>query len=411
MPVYQYRGRHIDGAAAQGKIEANDRSAVVVQLEQQSIIPIHIELQSKGASLVSGRQKRSLQLSYFEKVTLDELIMLSRQLASLTRAGVPIVNSLKGLSDTVTNKTIASGLAGVAENLEKGQELSTAMAKYPNIFSELFVSMVRIGENTGRIDDAFSQMSNYLALERKTLRNLKQATRYPLFVLSAITVAIAIINIFVIPSFKDVFDSLGGSLPWQTVVLISLSDFWLAYWLHMLAGASAVGFFFHRWKKSDEGRLTWDKSKFKIPLVGRIFYRAALARFARTFSVVLGAGMPIEKGLSVVSKAVDNQYVGSKIEQMRIAIERGEGFTSAAKRTAMFSPLIMQMLAVGEETGRVDEMLAEVADFYEEEVEYRLLNLSSAIEPILISIIGGLVLVLALGVFLPLWDLSSTVNR
>jgi MSHA biogenesis protein MshG len=412
MPIYAYTGRHVDGSQANGTVDAIGRSEVVTLLEQKSIIPVRIEaLKNNQAQSKQTNKSNQVSLSFLEKASLDEVIMLSRQLASLTRAGVPIIAALRGLSDTVKNRLISVNLAGVADNLEKGQELSNAIAKYPKLFSDLYISMIRVGENTGRIDDSFSQMASYLNLERQTIRNLKQATRYPMFVFSAIAVFIAIINLFVIPSFKDVFDSIGGQLPWQTVLLINISDFSLAYWPYVIALFLLVSFLFYKWKKSPAGRLTWDRLKFKIPLVGGIFYRAVLARFARTFSVVLSAGMPIEQGLSVVAKAVDNDYVGSKVDAMRIAIERGEGFTSSAKRTAMFSPLVMQMLAVGEETGRVDEMLAEVADFYEEEVEYKLLGLSSAIEPILISIIGVLVLILALGVFLPLWELSSAVNR
>lgn len=411
MPIYAYSGRHVDGSKASGTIDAVGRSEVVAQLERQSIIPVSIKSLSGGKEAKSSDKKGEISLAIFEKATLDEVIMLSRQLASLTRAGVPIVASLRGLSETVKNPLIAKNLAGVADNLEKGQELSIAIAHYPKVFSDLYVSMIRIGESTGRLDDSFSQMASYLNLERQTIRNLKQATRYPTFVFAAIGIFITIINLFVIPSFKDVFDSIGGQLPWQTIVLINISDFTLAYWPYVLALGIGATILFYRWKKSPDGRLLWDRVKFKIPLVGGIFYRAALARFSRTFSVVLAAGMPIEQGLAVVAKAVDNEFVGAKVDQMRVGIERGEGFTSAAKRTAMFSPLVMQMLAVGEETGRVDEMLAEVADFYEEEVEYKLLGLSSAIEPILITIIGALVLVLALGVFLPLWELSSAVNR
>jgi len=412
MPVYSYTGRHVDGSKASGSIEAAGRSEVAAQLEQRSIIPvsINVELKSQSGSDASAT-KHPFKLDILEKASLDEVIMLSRQLASLTRAGVPIVASLRGLSDTVKNQLIAQNLAGVADNLEKGQELSKAIAHYPKVFSDLYVSMVRVGENTGRIDESFSQMASYLSLERQTIRNLKQATRYPMFVFFAIGIFIAIINLFVIPSFKDVFDSIGGQLPWQTLVLINISDFSLAYWPQVLIACIGIATLFYRWKRSTEGKLVWDQLKFKIPLVGAIFYRAVLARFSRTFSVVLSAGMPIEQGLAVVAKAVDNDFVGAKVDQMRVGIERGEGFTSAAKRTAMFSPLVMQMLSVGEETGRVDEMLAEVADFYEEEVEYKLLGLSSAIEPILIIIIGALVLVLALGVFLPLWELSSAVNH
>jgi MSHA biogenesis protein MshG len=293
MAIFSYTGRHVDGSKASGKIEAIGRNEVVIQLEQQSIIPVTITARPKANQTTSNLAAGGLNLAIFETVTIDEVIMLSKQLASLTRAGVPIVAALRGLSDTVKNNLVATSLAGVADNLEKGQELSVAMAKYPKLFSDLYVSMIRIGENTGRLDDAFSQMSNYLTLERKTIRNLKQATRYPLFVFSAIGIFMVIINLFVIPSFKAVFDSLGGQLPWQTLLLINISDFSIAYWPHVFIVMLSLLFLYYRWKKSPAGKRVWDELKFKIPLIGGIFYRSVLARFSRTFSVVLAAGMPI----------------------------------------------------------------------------------------------------------------------
>jgi MSHA biogenesis protein MshG len=279
------------------------------------------------------------------------------------------------------------------------------------LFNNLYVSLIHIGENTGRLDVSFSQMASYLELERQTTRNIKQATRYPMFVFIAIALAIGVINVFVIPAFKGVFDSFGGEMPWQTRVLITLSDFTVNWW-YLILGVLVVGLVsFMRWKKTPKGRLKWDGIKLKMPLVGGIFYRAVLGRFSRTFSIVLKAGIPIEQGLTIVSRAVGNEHIGQKIAGMRRGIERGEGFSTTAYRTEMFSPLVMQMLAVGEETGRVDEMLEEVANFYEEEVEYDLKNLSSVIEPILIVAIGIMVLILALGVFLPLWELSTMINK
>jgi MSHA biogenesis protein MshG len=285
------------------------------------------------------------------------------------------------------------------------------MAKHPKLFSSLYVSLIHIGENTGRLDDSFRQMAVYLELERQTTRNIKQATRYPMFVFIAIGLAVAIINVFVIPAFKSVFESFGGDMPWQTRALIALSDFTVQWWYIIVFVLVSSVIMFKRWKKTPAGRLKWDQIKLKFPLVGGIFYRAVLGRFARTFSIVLKAGIPIEQGLTIVSRAMGNEYIGEKVSGMRRGIERGEGFTSTAYRTEMFSPLVMQMLAVGEETGRVDEMLEEVANFYEEEVEYDLKNLSSVIEPVLIVAIGIMVLILALGVFLPLWELSTTINK
>jgi MSHA biogenesis protein MshG len=409
MAIFQYRGRSADGSVTTGRLEGLSPSEIASQLVEQGITPIAIEAAEAGQK--EAKKPSFAQKNLFERVKIDELIMLSRQLASLMRAGVPITNGMRGLANTVANPLLSRTLNQIADDLERGNTLSTTMAKHPKLFNNLYVSLIHIGENTGRLDVSFAQMASYLELERQTTRNIKQATRYPMFVLIAIALAVGVINVFVIPAFKGVFDSFGGEMPWQTRVLIALSDFTVNWWPFLLGVLVVVIASFMRWKKTPAGRLKWDGIKLKMPLVGGIFYRAVLGRFSRTFSIVLKAGIPIEQGLTIVSRAVGNEHIGQKIAGMRRGIERGEGFSTTAYRTEMFSPLVMQMLAVGEETGRVDEMLEEVANFYEEEVEYDLKNLSSVIEPILIVAIGVMVLILALGVFLPLWELSTTINK
>ena len=408
MASFQYSGRYPDGSSATGRMEALNKTEVASQLLEKGITPVKVEPVNDTSTTKKASKGRELRL--FEKVTLDEMIMLSRQLSSLTRAGVPITSGMRGLANTIKNPLLKNTLNQIADDLEKGNALSATLNKHPKLFNDLYVSMVHVGENTGRLDEAFKQMAAYLELERQTIRSIKQATRYPMFVMIAIAAAVGVINVFVIPAFKGVFDNFGGEMPWQTRILITISDFTVNWWPALLVGLVGGIYAFIRWTKTEKGRLKWDRIKLKLPLVGGIFYRAILGRFARTFSVVLKAGIPIEQGLSIVSRAMGNVYIGGKVAEMRQGIERGEGFTSTAHRTAMFSPLVMQMLAVGEETGRVDEMLEDVASFYEEEVEYDLKNLSSVIEPILIVAIGIMVLVLALGVFLPLWELSTTIN-
>ncbi len=408
MAAFQYTGRHADGSAATGRVEALNKAAVASQLLDQGITPVKVELATQDKEDLKSRKRGQIRL--FEKVTVDEMIMFSRQMASLTRAGVPITNGMRGLANTIRNPLLQSSLNKVADDLERGNSLSTTLSKHPKLFNNLYVSMIHVGENTGQLDQSFTQMASYLDLERKTARSIKQATRYPMFVMIAISIALGVINVFVIPAFKSVFESFGGNMPWQTKVLIAISDFTVNWWYLIIGVLIALIVLFVRWRKTDEGHRKWDRVKLHFPLVGGIFYRAILGRFARTFSVVLKAGIPIEQGLLIVSRAMGNVYIGEKVAEMRKGIERGEGFSATAHRTGMFSPLVMQMLAVGEETGRVDEMLEDVANFYEEEVEYDLQNLSSVIEPILIVAIGIMVLVLALGVFLPLWELSTTIN-
>ncbi|MGH1462351.1 MAG: type II secretion system F family protein [Neptuniibacter sp.] len=409
MPTFSYRGRNKDGAEVTGQVEAASASIAASQLSGDGIIPIKIDEKVQTDDSKNNREL-NFQLKFLQKITIDELIMFSRQMYSLTKAGVPITRAMRGLANTVTNPLLSDTLNALSSDLEKGHALSSALAKHPKVFNELYLSIIHVGENTGQLDNSFLQMANYLELERQTTKNVKQATRYPMFVMIAISAALAVINVFVIPAFKSVFASFGGELPWQTKALIAVSDFTVDWWYLLIGGLILAVIAFRRWIKTETGHKAWDRRKLKFPIIGSILYRAVLGRFARTFSIVLKAGVPIEQGLAVVANAVGNRYIGNKVAQMRLGIERGESFTQTAHQANMFSPLVMQMLAVGEETGRVDQMLEEAAGFYEQEVEYDLKNLTSAIEPILIVAIGLMVLVLALGVFLPLWELSTTIN-
>jgi len=410
MPSFSFKGRDAAGELVSGRQEAASAGQVAAYLMDRQITPVAIVAEKKAPASSSAEVNLG-RIRWLEKVKLDELIMFSRQMYSLTKAGVPITRAMRGLALTVRNQLLQETLNAVTDDLEQGFTLSGALNRHPKVFSRLYVSLIHVGENTGNLDAAFQQIAKYLELERATIKNIKSATRYPMFVVIAICAAMVVINVMVIPAFAGVFASMGAELPWQTRVLVGLSDFTVSYW-YLILGAlvlSLVGFM--RYIATDAGRLRWDRYKLKFPVVGGLFYRIALGRFCRTFALVLRSGIPIEQSLVIVSGAVGNTYVGSKVSAMRHGIERGEAISTTAHASGMFSPLVMQMIGVGEETGNIDEMLAEAADFYEQEVEYDLKGLASAIEPILIVAIGMMVLVLALGVFLPLWELSSTVNR
>ncbi|MDH5396409.1 MAG: type II secretion system F family protein, partial [Gammaproteobacteria bacterium] len=265
-------------------------------------------------------------------------------------------------------------------------------------------------ENTGNLDEVFLQISTYLERERNTRNQIKAALRYPAFVITAITIAMIIINMFVIPTFAKVFAGFKAELPLPTRILLGISDFTVNYWYFILAVLLMSLYALRRYIKTEKGHWQWDRFITRIPIIGSIVLRATLARFARSFSMSLRAGVPLVTGLALVSRAVDNVFIGGHIADMRNGVERGDSLTRTAASTNMFTPLIIQMLTVGEETGNVDDMLEEVADFYDREVDYDVKNLTSAIEPILIVFIGAMVLVLALGVFLPMWDLASVAK-
>ena len=431
MASFSYKARNSRGALIAGVIEAASLDSAAGDLLGQGFTPIEIKPgKSQKAvaptqSRVSGRTTSSSQKSIadqdvfamissalkYRRININELIIFARQMHSLTKAGLPLDRALYGLQASMKNQTFKSLLKDVQNSLESGQNLSTALSQFPKVFSPLFLSMVDVGENTGRLDMAFEQIGRYLQLEKNTRKQVKSATRYPTFVLVTIAIALAIITYFVIPTFADTFARFGAELPLETRILIGISDFVVAWWQFIIGAAVASVVGFKLWVKSESGRLLWDDKKRFFPLAGPLFERISLARFARTFSMVLKAGVPIVQGMGVVAGAVGNKFVANKVLKMREGISRGESLYNTAVATDMFSPLVLQMISVGEENGTVDDLLEEVADFYDAEVEYDLKRLGEAIEPILIMFIAGMVLVLALGVFLPIWDLNSAVNR
>ena len=419
MARFEYSGRDMNGVLVSGVIDASNTDDAASQLFSDSVTPININEVRGGdtgrnrsrTTGSSGNAADAVRAIFTRpKISIDDLIMFSRQMQSLTKAGLPLDRAIKGLEASLSNKDFREILKDVITSLENGMTLATALGNHPRVFTQLFLSLVHVGENTGRLDMAFGEVSKYLTLEKSTRKQVKSATRYPLFVIAAIIAAVAIITVFVIPVFSETFERLGAELPWQTVVLIESSNFVVNYWPFILLGFFGSIFGFLYYKQSDRGRLHWDRRKLGLPLAGTVFERVALGRFARTFSMVMSAGLPIVQALNVVAGAVGNAYISGKIFKMREGVERGESLHRTAVNSRMFSPLVLQMIAVGEETGTVDELLSEVADFYDAEVEYDLKQMSDAIEPILITAIAGLVLILALGVFLPIWDLNTAVN-
>lgn len=402
--AFVYKGRDSSGAAKEGVIEAASTEAVATELLRRGITPVKISQQASGSK---ASQPASLGPLFQKRVGLDELIIFSRQMYALMKAGIPIIRAMRGLADTSRSPALAETLDQVTDRLETGVSLGVSMRAHPKVFSDLFVNMILVGENTGQLDEAFLRISKILELERETRKRVAQALRYPIFVVVALVIALLVVNLFVIPQFATVFAKFGADLPLLTKLLVTTSDFMINYWWVMLivsiAGVSA----FIVWKRSPEGHYRWDKLKFRIPIIGPLLELVALSRFARNISTTLAAGMPVTQALTVVADAVDNEYIGDHLRKMRTAIERGDSLLRAAAQTGLFTPLIIQMLSVGEETGQVDQMLANVADFYDEEVDYSLKRLAESIEPILLVAMGILVLILALGVFLPIWDLGK----
>lgn len=407
MPQFTYTARDAGGGLMQGVAEGDSAGAVAAELQRAGSTPLEIVLATAvGASMAS----KQIGFGKREKVKHEDLLMFSRQLHTLLKAGIALTRALGGLQESAS-AAMKDVIRQIRESLESGNEMSTSLAKQTGIFSAFYVSMVRVGEMTGRLDEVFLRLFHHLEFEKLMRDQVKSALRYPTFVIVVMMIAIGVINVFVIPSFQKVFDGFGAQLPLMTRILVGFSKFTLAAWPYLLVGAVGGIFAFKRWTASEDGGYAWDKLKLKFPIAGKIIRKATLARFSRSFALALKSGVPVVQAMMVVANTVDNHFFARAIEKMREGVERGDSLLRTAAASGIFTPVVLQMIAVGEESGTLDEMLGEVADFYQQEVEYELKSLSAQIEPILIVFLGVLVLILALGVFLPIWDLGKAAIR
>lgn len=403
MAIYEFKGRNNDGRLISGQVDAASQDGAVNQLLGRGITPVSVNEHIEEISF----SERIARATNTGRVSTTELIMFCRQMHTISRAGIPLVKGLRGLSASTRNFVFQEALEDIVSRLEAGVELSSAMRAHPKIFNNMVVSMVSVGENAGRLDLVFKQLSDYLQRDDSTIKSIKTALRYPTFVLIAMAVAIAVINIKVIPAFADMFEKFGAQLPLPTRILVGISNFFVDYWLYLLVLIIGVIGWFYRYINTPEGSRVWGRKKLKLIVVGDIIERASLARYARSFGLMLNAGLPLSPALELSARAIDNPYLGDKIRTIRAGVERGEGLYQTHLVSGMFTPLVLQMIAVGEESGQVDALLAEVATFYESEVEYDVKQLSDRIEPIMIIMMAGFVVVLALGIFLPMWDMYS----
>ena len=404
MAHFQYKGRNPQGNLVEGRLEAATGEAAADQLLRRGIIPVDVK-EARGNG--DGFSLKNLLIS---DISLEELVIFSRQMYSLTKAGIPILRAITGLRDTTGSKKLVSALADIASELESGRTLSTAMSQHPRIFSRMFVSLVHVGENTGNLEQAFLQLSGYLEGEQETRKQIKSAMRYPTFVLLALSAALVVLNIWVIPTFAGMFSKFGVELPWSTRALLASSSFFVNYWPVMAGGLFGLVVWVKYWLTTTRGRLQWDRYKLKLPVVGSVIQRALLARFGRSFAMMIASGVPLLQGLGLVADAVDNAHMKQKIESMARGVKSGESLLRVSRSSELFTPLVLQMIAVGEETGRIEELLNSVAEFYEREVDFELKSMTSKIEPILTVAVAGMVLILALGIFTPMWDMMGAVG-
>lgn len=405
MPTYNYKGRSQSGEVISGIIDASTPEAVAEQLFSKGYIPIKIEAGEKIKSSIGGGWH------LFDRVKAEDLIVFSRQLATLITSGISFLRSLDTLSEQTKSRRLRRIIEAIRKDIEGGSSFSDALSKFPKVFSPLYVSMIRVGEEGGVLDDILERLASLLEHEAATRARIKAATRYPLIVIVSIAIAFFILTTFVVPRFAALYESSKVALPLPTQVLIFLNKAIRTYWPLIIAAVAGLVFMLRGYIKTPAGRWNWDKLKLRAPIIGSVVEKAVMSRFARVFSTLYRSGIPMLHTLDIVTGTLGNVIIARAVEVIKESVREGKGLAPPMAGTMVFPPMVTQMVAVGEETGALDDMLTKVSDYYDLEVEYAIKNLSTTLEPILLLFIAGMVLFLALGIFLPIWDMIHVMKR
>jgi type IV pilus assembly protein PilC len=390
------------GTLSSGQLVGDSEVLVLRRLREMGMTPVDVKKHGQGM-----RMEINLRPG---RVKLKQIAIFARQFATMVNSGLPILRALSILSDQTESKELAKVLVTVRTDVEQGSSLSGAMAKHPKAFNNLFISMVRSGETGGVLDDVLLQLADQIEKEVQLRRQIKSAMTYPIVVLVMVVLIMSAMLLFIVPQFESIYASLDSELPVPTKILLAVSGAFTKYW--WLVIASTVGFIFgvRRYKKTDSGRARLDAIKIRVPVFGPLFHKVAIARFASTLGMLLRAGVPILQALEIVKDTVDNKVISRAVEDVKSSVREGESIAKPLSKHAVFPPMVVQMMAVGEETGAVDTMLDKVSEFYNQEVEATVEALTSLIEPLLIAVIGGAVGAAVVALYMPMFNIINVIE-
>lgn len=404
MPAYKYKARDKFGKAINGVMEASGDETVASRLDGLGYIPVSI--QEKKRDIISLDL-----LKGYKRVNLDELILFNRQFSSLLGAGIPLLSCLNALSEQTENKRMKEIINTIMKDIEGGIFLSEALVKHPKVFPALYVSMIKAGEAAGTLDEILERLATLTEHEKDIRTKIRAATFYPRIVVTVISGAFIVLMIFVVPRFAAIFSRFEATLPLPTRIMIGMNDIFHHYWYLMIILLAAIVLGFHWYTNTENGRLRWDGLKIRVPIFGPLFLKIAMSRFAHILGMLMRSGVAILDTLEIASATVTNKVISQEINKLREGVKGGSGLSEPLKQSGVFPPIVVQMISVGEQSGKLDEMMPKVSQHYDLEVEYTIKNLSTLIEPVLIITIGGIVLFLALAIFLPMWDMARVMTR
>jgi type II secretory pathway component PulF len=404
MTAFAYRARDERGLLVTGNMEAASKRDVFVQLDNMGLLPVSAAESEKTTFAVDAFLMR------FQRVKDDDLIFFTRQFQTIIRSGIPMVSGLRALQEQTNNERLSAAIKSVGQDIDKGQSLSDALSRHKGIFSELYVGMVRAGEMSGNLEEVLERLSGVLEFQMKTKEMLKSAMRYPVFVVVTLAIAFIVLVNVVVPKFAPIFKSSKVALPLPTQILLLINDIFQKYTVVAIVVAFVLVVSFLLYKRTAVGTYTIDRFKLWVPLIGEIILKICMGRFAFILENMVRAGIPIIRTLDIVSRSVGNEYVAEKIREIAVSIEKGKGISRPLKDAKIFPPLVIHLVATGEETGSLEEMLHEVSVHYDREVTYSVARLAAWIEPALTVGLAGMVLFLALAIFMPWWDMMRAMK-
>jgi type IV pilus assembly protein PilC len=403
MPqTYDYKVRDRTGSMVTGQLAGDSETLVLQRLREMGMTPVEVKKAGTGMKMeINLRPGR---------VKLKQIAVFCRQFATMVNSGLPILRALSILADQTDNKELEKVLVQSRTDVEQGSSLSAALAKHPKAFNNLFISMIKAGETGGVLDDVLLALADQIEKEVELRRQIKSAMTYPVVVVALVMLILGAMLLFVVPQFETIYANLGGTLPLPTRILLTVSDLFRSYWYIFLLGAGVGSFLFRRYKRTDAGRARVDAAKIRVPVFGPLFHKVALARFASTLGMLLRAGVPILQALDNVKETVNNRVIADAVDDVKTSVREGESIARPLGKHKVFPPMVVQMMAVGEETGAVDTMLDKVAQFYNNEVTATVDALTSLIEPLLIAVIGGAVGAAVVALYMPMFSIINLIE-
>ncbi len=404
MSAYRYTAKDRSGRSVAGVMEANDERSMLEILRKQELVVITLKPDKQKAKIGKAAKGGG-------KIKLQELVLFSRQLATMIDSGIPLMQALEILTEQIDNKGFKAIVAEVKKDVATGSSFNEALGKHPRAFSPLFVNMVKAGESSGALDDIMERLASYLEKTDHLVRKVKSAMVYPTVVVCMAMAITLVLMLKVVPVFKSIFADFGGELPLPTQILINISDFLLASFVIWVGGAFGGIVLLKRFAKTEKGRLFFDAQKLRMPIFGILLRKVAVSKFTRTLATLVKSGVPILQALEIVGKTSGNVIIENAIEKVRQSIRDGENITTPLMRSKVFPPLVVRMISVGEQTGELEKMLTKIADFYDDQVDASVSALTSLIEPLVIAFLGIVIGGIVICMFMPIFKLSTLVQN